>query len=350
MHPRDLREPSSKHHVSSKTTHFDVATEQSGLAVPTAAFLTFGTRPVSGDWLYRRASLTEFSQGLFQVSFHLPGMSLLLTRKSQRGSTTIHEEEEDPSAHDPHCSATRPTDTEKQSEFSRPRSYFTITSRFARPIWPFWGHKGSPTQTWALESHSDSCTSQAPLRFDPTKVQSPSPTTSVDSCTLHYSIRSNAIGALSLSAIPQSPLDIPPTFTASSIPLRSPSTTGQQAPQSSQLVTHQLSEDQPIRRLPTPPGIGQVPVYIPKEGATHRHSPKHSIPPEESGSKEPDQSAVSIAVIEVHTETSSHDDPPQTNSSSTGHRRNESVVTMNSPGQEEGTCIPQPRRTRSNSG
>ena len=279
-------------------------------------------------------------------------MSLLLTRKSQGGSTTIHEEQKDPSVHDSRYSATRPTGTEEQSEFSPPRSYFTITSRFAIPIWPFWAHKGSPTQAWTLESHSDSSTSQAPLRLDPNKVQSLSPTTSMDSYTLHYSIRSDAIRGLSLSAIPQSPLDIPPTFATSSIRL-SPShslTAGRQEPQSSQLVTHPLSEDRPIRRLPTPPGIGRVPVHVPKERAAHQHSPKYSIPREESGSKEPDQSTVSIAVIEVHTETSPHYDPPQTNSSSTGHRSNESVVTMNGPGQEEGTSISQPGRTRPNPG
>ena len=271
-------------------------------------------------------------------------MSLLLTRKSQRGSTTIHEEQKDLSAHDSPCSVIRPTDTEEQSEFSPPKSYFTITSRFAIPIWPFWVHKETPSQTWTIESHSDSCTSRAPLRLDPNKVQLPSPTTSMDSYTLHYSIRSNAVRDLSSSAIPQSRLDVPPTFTTSSVRLHPPShsfTTGRQEPP---MVTHQLSEDRPIRRPPTPPGIGQVPVYVPKERATHKHSIKHSIPREESRSKEPDQSDVSIAVIKVHY------DPLQTNRSSTGHRITESVVTMNGPGQEEGTSIFQPGRTGSNPG
>jgi len=69
------------------------------------------------------------------------------------------------------------------------------------------------------------------------------------------------------------------------------------------------------------------------------------MPQEKSGSKELDQSAVSIAVIEVHTETSNLYDPLRTNSSSTGHRRNESVVTVNGPGQAEGSSISEPERT-----
>jgi len=274
-------------------------------------------------------------------------MSLLFTQKSQRGSTTIHEEQKGPSVYGTPCPTVCPTGTEEQSGSSPPRSYYS-TTRFVIPIWPFWAHKESPSQPQTLESHSDSCASQAPLRLDPNKMQIPSPTTSTDSHTVHYSIRSNAIGDLSLSAIPQFPLDIPPTFTTSSIPLHSPShslTIRQQEPQSSQLVTHQLSEDRPIRRLPTPPAIGQASVYVPKERANHQHSPIQSIPQEKSGSKELGQSTVSVALIEVHMETSNHYEPLRTNSSSTGHGKNESVVTMNGPGQVEGTSISEPERT-----
>ena len=265
-------------------------------------------------------------------------MSLLLTRKSQRGSTTttVCEEHKNPFVHDSPCSIINPTDIEGQPEFSPPRSYFS-TTRFAISIWPFRAHKKSPS----LGSHSDSCTSHAPLRPDSNKMQIPSRPTSTDSYTLHYGIKNKEIGSLSLNAIPQSSLDIPPTFTTS-IPLHSRShslTTSQQGPRSSQLVTHQLSDDQPIRRFTAPPDIGQVPVYVPKERPTHRHSPTHEIPQGKRESRDLDQSAVSVAVIEVHTETLYHYDPPQTGSSPTAHRRDKSVGTMNSSGQEVGTSI-----------
>ena len=274
-------------------------------------------------------------------------MSLLLTRKSQRGSTTNHEQK-GLSVYDSPYPTICPTGTEEQSESSPPRSYFSTTG-FAIPIWPFWAHKESPSQPRTLESHSDSCASQAPpLRLDPNKMQIPSPTTSTDSHTLHHSIRSDAIGGLSLNGIPQSPLDIPPTFTTSSISLHSPShslTITQQEPQSSQLAAHRLSEDRPMSRLPTPPAIGPLLVFVLEERAKHQHSSIQSIPQEKSGSKEPDQSAASIAVIEVQTETSNHYDPLRTNSSSTSHGRDESVVTVNGPGQAEGTSISEPERT-----
>lgn len=169
-------------------------------------------------------------------------------------------------------------------------------------------------------------------------MQIPSRTTSTDSHTLHYGIKNNEVGNLSLNAIPQSPLDIAPTFTTS-IPLHSPShslTISQQERHSSQLVTHQLSDDQPIRRLSAPPGIGQVPLYVPKEPPTHRHSPTHEISHGKRGSRDSDQSAVSV---EVHTETLYHYDPPQTSRSPSAHRREKSVGTMNSPGEEVGTSI-----------
>lgn len=67
-----------------------------------------------------------------------------------------------------------------------------------------------------------------------------------------------------------------------------------------------------------------------------------SIPPEKS---EPDQSAASIAVVEVQTETTNHYEPLRTNINSTGHGRNESVVTVNDPGQAESTSISVPERT-----
>ena len=271
-------------------------------------------------------------------------MSLLFTRKSQRVSTTIHEEQEGPSVYDSPCPTICPTGTEEQPESSPPRSYFS-TTRFAIPIWPFWAHKESPLQPQTLESHSDSCASQAPLRLDPNKMQIPSSTTSTDSHTPHYSIRRDAIGNLSLSAIPQSPLDIPPTFTTLSIPLHSPSHSlaiTQQEPQSGQLVPHQMSDDRPIPRLPTPPAIGQLLVFVLEERANNQHSSMQSIPPEKS---EPDQSAASIAVVDVQTETTNLYEPLRTNINSTGHGRNESVVTVNDPGQAESTSISVPERT-----
>jgi len=270
-------------------------------------------------------------------------MSFLFTRKSQRGSTTICEERKDPFVHGSPCSKISLTSIEEQPELSPPRSDISTTSRFAFPIWPFRGHKEFPSQAWTVGSHSDSCTSQAPLSPDPNKMQIPSSTTSADSCTLHFGIQSNAIGNLSLSAIPQSPLGIPPTF-ISSIPLHSPShslTISQQEPRSSHLAIHQLSDNRPIRRLPTPPGIGQVPAYVPKEPPIHHRSPIHKVFRGKSGSRELDRSgsAVSVAVIEVHTETSYHYEPLRTSSRPTAHETNKSAGTPNDPGQAVSTSI-----------
>jgi hypothetical protein len=265
----------------------------------------------------------------------------LFTRKSQRGSTTIYEKQKDPSVHSSPCSTISPTDVEKQPEFSPPRSCFSSTSRFEIPIWPFRAHKESPSQAWTLGSNSNSCTLQVPLQVDSNKMQIPSSTNSTNSCTLYYGIKSNEIGDLSLSAIPQSPLDISPRFT-SSIPLHSPShslTISQQELKSGQLTTHQLSDDRPIRRLPVSPGIGQAPVYVPEEPLNRHHSPTHKIPRGKSGSRELDQSAVSVAVIEVHTETSYHYDPSRTSSSPTVHNGSESVGALDGPGQAVGTSI-----------
>jgi hypothetical protein len=273
-------------------------------------------------------------------------MSLLFTRKSQRRSVTIHEERKGPSDHNSPCSTTSSTGTIKQPEFSPPRSHASTVPQSANPIWPFRARKESPSQAWIRGSHFESYTSQISLRSDPNKLQMPSPT-SADYYTLHGSVESKAIENISLGAVPQSPLDgsskTQETPTTSSIPLHPPShslTIRQQEPHSGQLITNQTSEDRPIRCLPTPPSTGQVPVYIPKERATRRHSPAHRIPRGQSGSRELDWPAVSIAMIEVHTETTYHYDPPLTNSSPTTHERNKSVVTMGGPSQATGTSTP----------
>ena len=230
-------------------------------------------------------------------------MCLLFTRKSQRGSTTIHEEQKSPPHHNSPCSTVNSTGIEEQLEPSPPKSHSSTVPRSAIPIWPLRAQKDSPPQqAWTPGSHSESYTSTALLQLDPIKLQILSPSTSTDSYTFRGSINSNAIGVLSLSGIPQPPLDIRSPFTPLYSSLHPPShssTVRQQDPHSSQSVTHQLSEDRPIRRLPTPPGVGQVPVYVPREKSG-------SIP------RGMDRSTVSVALIEVHTETLYYYDPPPT--------------------------------------
>lgn len=183
-------------------------------------------------------------------------------------------------------------------------------------------------------THSDSNMSQAPLRVDPNKSQIPSGASSRDPCTLHCSIKGGKIKGPILNAIPPSPLDessksedFPSTFNTLPIPL-SP-TIGEQDHHIIQPITHRMSENRPICRLPTPPCVGQVPVYGQKERGTHHHASTNEI---SGGKRVSIQSAVSVAtLLKVHTETAYHYDPPLTDSSSIIHRTNKSVAAMNSP-------------------
>ena len=258
-------------------------------------------------------------------------MSFLLTQEPQRSSTTTRVERNGHCHHDSTHPTTSSTGIEGEPETSRPRSLFSTISQ---SIWPLEAHKGSPSQARNRGSHSNSYTSQAPLRTDADKSQMPSRANSKDySNTLHNSIKNNAIKNTPLGTIPQSPLDessrsqdFPPTSNTSPIPLYPyplSLTVEQQEPHNSQLVIHQPSENRPIRPLPTPPGVGEVPIY--KGRVTRQHAPVYEALQGKSGSRESNRTRASVAHIEVHTETSYHYDPPFTSSSSTAHRRHKSI-------------------------
>lgn len=121
-----------------KNHHSRAVTEHAGLAVPTAAFLAFGTRPVRKSRLYKRILIDWNSfQGLFQVRICLPEVSLLFT-KCQHGPTTIYEERNGPCHDLPYSNG--PTGTGEQPEISPSKSHLRSTIR----IWSLPVRKESP--------------------------------------------------------------------------------------------------------------------------------------------------------------------------------------------------------------
>ena len=329
-----------------------VGTDRSDLVVPTAAFLAFGTRPVSKVWLYKGSQLTESFRTCSRLAFVCPKY-LCCSLRSQRGSTTCNEGRNGPSNHGPPHSMIHPTGIEEQPEFSPPGSRSSTISRFEIHAWPPWARKESPSQAWTRMSRSNSSMSQPPLRAATDKLQTPTRNHSKDSNTPHDSFKISTTKNPSLSPIPRSPLGqgTPFAFTNSSIPMDPPPSSLAVRPhdsRSSQLITRQVSgnrpirrlpippvvgqvpENRPIRRLPIPPAVGQVPVYIQKKQETRQRAGAYEILRKKSGgSRESNRSAVSVTQVEVHMETLYHYDPPSTNSTSTADRRNKSVGTIN---------------------
>ena len=179
--------------------------------------------------------------------------------------------------------------------------------------------------------------SQAHLQPDPNKLQMPSGANSGGTYMLHGGIKGNNIKDPPLSTIPPSPLDessksqdFPPTFNTACIPLsfHSPSLTiGQQDPCDIQPITHRMSENRPIRRLPIPPGVGEVPVFGQKEREAHHcTSPTRCPEGKADGDDQAGQPCPSRHLPKCTQSLRSLAD-----SSPTFHRRDKVVATMNNP-------------------